>query len=35
MMSFEAVFMPHMITNDGRPLIERALEAKMLPPPAA
>jgi hypothetical protein len=35
MMSFEAVFMPHMITNDGRPLIERVLEAKMLPPPAA
>ena len=23
MMSFEAVFMPHMLTNDGRPLIER------------
>ena len=35
MMSFEAVFMPHMLTNDGRPLIERVLEAKMLPPPAA
>lgn len=35
MMSFEAVFMPHMLTNDGRPLIERVQEAKMLPPPAA
>ncbi len=33
MMSFEAVFMPHMLTSDGRPLIERVQEAKMLPPP--
>lgn len=32
-LSFEAVFMPHMLTNDGRPLIERVQEAKMLPPP--
>ena len=35
MMSFEAVFMPHMLTDDGRPLIERVIEKKMLPPPAA
>jgi hypothetical protein len=33
MLSFEAVFMPHMLTSDGRPLIERVQEAKMLPPP--
>jgi hypothetical protein len=32
-MSFEAVFMPYMLTNDGRPLIERVQEAKMLPAP--
>ncbi len=35
MMSFEHVFMPHMLTSDGRPVIERMIEAKMLPPPAA
>ena len=35
MMSFEAVFLPHMLTSDGRPLIERVQEAKMLPPPTA
>jgi hypothetical protein len=35
MMTFEAVFMAHVITSDGRPLIERVLEAKLLPPPAA
>lgn len=35
MMSFEAVFMPHMLTSDGRPLIERVQEAKMLPPPTS
>lgn len=35
MMSFEAVFVPHMLTNDGRPVLERLIEAKMLPPPAA
>lgn len=35
MMSFEAVFMPHMITSDGRPLIERLAETKFLPPPAS
>lgn len=33
MMSFEAVFMPHMITSDGRPLIERVQEQKLLPAP--
>lgn len=33
MMSFEAVFMPHMITSDGRPLIERIQEQKLLPAP--
>lgn len=33
MMSFEAVFMPHMITSDGRPLIERLSETKLLPAP--
>lgn len=35
MMSFEAVFMPHMITSDGRSVIERIAETKLLPPPAA
>jgi hypothetical protein len=30
MLSFEAVFMPHMLTSDGRPLIERMKD--MLPP---
>jgi hypothetical protein len=25
-LSFEAVFMPHMLTNDGRPLLERVEE---------
>jgi hypothetical protein len=34
MLSFEAVFMPYMLTNDGRPVIERLMEAKMLPPPS-
>jgi hypothetical protein len=33
MMSFEAVFAVHMLTSDGRPLIERVQEAKLLPPP--
>ena len=32
-LSFEAVFMPHMLTNDGRPLIERLEEKGMLPAP--
>ena len=34
-LSFEAVFMPYMLTNDGRPLIERVMEHKLLPTPAA
>jgi len=29
---FEAVFMPHMLTSDGRPMIERAQD--LLPAPA-
>jgi hypothetical protein len=33
-LSFEAVFVPHMLTHDGRPVIERMIEAKMLPAPA-
>lgn len=33
MISFEAVFLPYMLTNDGRPLMDRILEAKMLPAP--
>lgn len=32
-LSFEAVFMPYMLTGDGRPLIDRVQEAKLLPPP--
>ena len=31
MLSFEAVFMPYMITADGRPLLERLQEQKLLP----
>lgn len=31
-LSFEAVFMPHMLTNDGRPLIERIQTENLLPP---
>lgn len=30
-LSFEAVFMPYMLTADGRPLIERLAEMDMLP----
>lgn len=33
MLSFEAVLMPYMLTSDGRPVIERMIEAKMLPAP--
>lgn len=33
MLSFDAVFMPHMLSSDGRPLIERITEAKLLPQP--
>lgn len=32
-LSFEAVFMPYMLTADGRPLVDRIMEAKMLPAP--
>lgn len=32
-MSFEAVFIPHMLTNDGRTVIERIAETKLLPAP--
>lgn len=35
MLSFEAVFMPYMLTADGRPVIERIMETKMLPAPTA
>jgi hypothetical protein len=33
MLSFEAVFMPYMLTSDGRPLIERLAESDLLPKP--
>lgn len=32
-LSFEAVFMPYMLMSDGRPLIERIEEQKLLPAP--
>src|SRR5262245_38441868 len=32
-LSFEAVFMPFMLTADGRPLIERLAESNLLPKP--
>jgi len=32
-LSFEAVFMPYMLTNDGRTLIERIATMDLLPPP--
>jgi hypothetical protein len=32
-LGFEAVFMPYMLTNDGRPLIARLKETNMLPEP--
>lgn len=35
MLSFEAVFVPHMLTNDGRLVIERIMESKLLPAPSA
>ena len=34
-LSFEAVFMPFMLTNDGRTVLERIQETKMLPAPDA
>lgn len=33
MLSFEAIFFPFMLGKDGRPVIERMIEAKMLPAP--
>jgi len=33
MLSFGAVFMPYMLTSDGRTLYERASEINLLPPP--
>jgi hypothetical protein len=33
MMKFEAVFMPHMLTADGRTVLERISEINLLPPP--
>jgi hypothetical protein len=32
-LSFEAVFLPFMLTADGRPMMERIAEAKLLPAP--
>lgn len=32
-LSFEGVFLPYMLTNDGRSVLERITEAKMLPSP--
>lgn len=32
-LSLEAVFMPHMLTNDGRTVIERIMSMDMLPAP--
>jgi hypothetical protein len=34
-LSFEAVFMPYILTNDGRTLIERIATMDLLPPPEA
>ncbi|MDE2105512.1 MAG: hypothetical protein KGL39_50260 [Patescibacteria group bacterium] len=31
-LSFDAVFLPYMLTADGRSVVERMAEAKMLPP---
>jgi len=31
-LSFEAVFLPHMLTHDGRTVIERLGETDLLPP---
>lgn len=33
MLQFEAVFMPYMLTDDGRPLVERLGSLNLLPPP--
>ena len=32
-LSFEAVFMPHMMTADGRTLLERIKDTNLLPAP--
>lgn len=32
-LSFDAVFMPHMLTNDGRTVVERIAETNLLPKP--
>lgn len=32
-LSFEHVFMPHMLTSDGTPLVERVMSAGLLPAP--
>jgi hypothetical protein len=33
-LSFEAVFLPYMLTSDGRPVIERLAETRLLPEPS-
>ncbi len=33
-LQFEAVFLPYMLTSDGRPMLERLREEKLLPAPA-
>lgn len=35
LMPVEAVFLAHMVTNDGRTVIQRLAETKLLPPPRA
>lgn len=35
MVSFDHVFMPYMLTADGRPLIDKVRDEKLLPPPSA
>jgi hypothetical protein len=32
-LQFEAVFMPYMLTSDGRPMIERIMQTDLLPAP--
>ena len=32
-LSFQAVFLPYMLTADGRPVIERIKDENLLPPP--
>jgi hypothetical protein len=34
-MKFEAAFMPHMLTADGRTVLERITETNLLPPPTS